>query len=92
MTHENIVSLANLVKISVSETESLELIPKMDSILDYIDQIQNVNLDDLSETYTGENPILRADIEHTTKDFSFMDNVPLSENGYVKVPRVLNID
>lgn len=92
MTHDDIINLAKLVKISVTEEECNDLAPKMDSILGYIDQIQNVNIADYQNQENNMNPTLRDDVEIEQLSFDFMSNVPLSENGYVKVPRVLNTD
>lgn len=92
MTHDDIVNLAKLVKISVTDEECKELVPKMDSILGYIDQIQNVNIDEVNNQQDKINPVLREDIPNNDVSFYFMNNVPLYENGYVKVPRVLNTD
>lgn len=93
MTHDDIVRLAGYVKINVTEAESKNLIPNMESILGYIDQIQNVDIDIKDNDINKDNPILRADIPNQEKiDFDFMNNVPMKENGYVQVPKVLNND
>ncbi len=88
MTHNDIVNLAKLVNIRVSEDESLELIPNMESVLGYIDQIQSVVIEDTESDIVPQNPELRQDtvLEDT---FDFMSNVPYTENGYVQVPKVL---
>jgi len=88
MTHNDIVNLAKLVNIRVSEAESLELIPNMESVLGYIDQIQSVVIEDTESDIVPQNPELRQDVvlEDT---FDFMSNVPYTENGYVQVPKVL---
>ncbi|OGI76269.1 hypothetical protein A3C57_00195 [Candidatus Nomurabacteria bacterium RIFCSPHIGHO2_02_FULL_33_12] len=93
MTHDDIVRLAGYVKINVNEIESKNLIPNMESILGYIDQIQNVDIDIKQDDINKDNPILRADISNQDQiSFDFMNNVPMKENGYVKVPKVLNND
>lgn len=88
MTHDDIVNLAKLVKIRVSETESLELIPNMESVLGYIDQIQSVVIEDTESDTLPGNPELRQD-SVLDATFDFMSNVPYTENGYVQVPKVL---
>lgn len=94
MTHDDIKNFAGYVKISVdSSVEAEEIITKMESVLAYIDQIQKVEIDTIYDKTNISNPELRPDIvigSNFTDDF--MNNVPLSENGYVKVPRVLNTD
>ena len=91
MTYEEIVKLGNLVQINVSEEESADLLPKMESVLGYIDQIQNIEIKDTVENQTNENPVLREDISELNPIFGelFIHSAPESESGYVKVPKVL---
>lgn len=93
MTQEEIIQLANLVKIDINADEATKLSSRMDSILGYIDQIQNVDTKEIELTHSTENPSLREDILQIT-DFKndFMQNVPDKEGDYVKVPKVLNTD
>ena len=93
MTQEEIIQLANLVKIDINADEATKLSSGMDSILGYIDQIQNVDTKEIELNHSTENPSLREDILQIT-DFKndFMQNVPDKEGDYVKVPKVLNTD
>lgn len=100
MTYEEILNLGKLVKINISKEESAELIPNMDSILGYIDQIQEVEIDTKFNAQNSDNSFLfeannlRDDSNFNAGDFrdDFMSNVPVSENNLVKVPKVLNND
>jgi aspartyl/glutamyl-tRNA(Asn/Gln) amidotransferase C subunit len=91
MTHDDIVNLGNLVNIDISTQESEDIIPKMDSILGYIDQIKEINVDDINLEYSHTNPDLRVDLANDDMSFSdlFIELVPSKENGYVKVNKVL---
>ncbi len=90
MTHEEIVNLAGLVQIDVSKEEAMDLIPKMDSILGYIDQIKSVEINDDSTVKNDADFVLREDIPQDAnfKD-DFLGQVPNKEDGYVKVIKVL---
>jgi len=92
MTHDDIVNLGNLVNIDISEQESGDIIPKMDSILGYIDQIKEINVDDIDLEYSKTNPDLRLDLPNNNTSFSdlFIELVPSKKNGYVKVNKVLD--
>ncbi len=91
MTHEEIVRLGALVNIEVTLVESRELIPNMESILGYIDQIQKVEISLEKDLSPKENPILREDVA-INKNFGsdFIVLAGEKENGYVKVPQVLD--
>lgn len=91
MTYEEIAKLGSLVNVTVSEAESRDLIPNMESVLGYIDQIQNVTVSLEKDTASKDNPRLRPDVA-SDSDFhdDFMNLVPEKENGYVKVPQVLD--
>jgi aspartyl/glutamyl-tRNA(Asn/Gln) amidotransferase C subunit len=90
MTHEDIVNLGNLVNIDISVEESNDIIPKMESILGYIDQIKSVDVEYIDLKSDGINPVLRAD-DPEDKSFSdlFIELVPSKEKGYVKVNKIL---
>lgn len=90
MTHEEIVNLGNLVNIDISKEESSDIIPKMESILGYVDQIKGVDVDDIDLSYSGINPALRVDAsEDSAFSELFLGQVPNHENGYVKVNKIL---
>lgn len=91
MTHEEIIKLGSLVNIEVSDAEARELMPNMESILGYIDQIQQVDAD-MEDVLVLTEPILREDIPNPVLNFSddFLALVPEKQDGYVKVPKVLD--
>jgi aspartyl-tRNA(Asn)/glutamyl-tRNA(Gln) amidotransferase subunit C len=93
MTKDDIVGFASLVKISITDNDAEALLGKMDSILGYIDQIKNVQVNDITNDTNKTNPELRDDIRIDSNfTMAFMENAPLKENNYIKVPRVLNND
>ena len=94
MTYDEIVNLGNLVNITVTESESHDLIPKIDSILGYIDQIKSIDVEMYDQHVNGVNPTLRSDIVNDDTSFSldFIDGVPNKQSGYVKVTKVLGVE
>ncbi len=91
MTYEEIEILGKMVNINISEEESRDLIPKMESVLGYIDQIRAVEIKDQELNTVGQNPKLRDDSQENPTNFTetFMQGVPESSDGYVKVHRIL---
>ncbi len=90
MTYEEIANLGNLVNITVTEPESQDLIPKMEGILGYIDQIKSIEVPTGNSMDNSFEPFLRQDlpVDSNFKD-DFLGQVPEKENGYVKVIKVL---
>ncbi len=93
MTYEEIANLGNLVNITVTKTESQDLIPKMEGILGYINQIQSIEVPSIKSDTGFFSEKLRDDLPGNSnfKD-DFLGQVPEKENGYVKVTKVLGGD
>ena len=93
LTTDDIFKLAKLSNILVSKSEAEELVGEIKVILDYVSQLQNLNLVDTKPTYqvTGLSNVMRPDDEFdykvSTEDL--LRNVPETENNYIKVKRVL---
>lgn len=89
MTYEEIASLGDLVNITVTKEESADLIPKMSSVLGYIDQIKSVDVQDVkNKDWVAKE--LREDVP-VDSNFkqTFLAQVPNNDGEYVKVFKVL---
>lgn len=94
MTYQEIVKLADLVNMEVSEFEASDIISKLESVLGYVDQIKDIEIkeDNPKVVENIQSQILRPDEINQDENFPdlFMDNVPSKEAGYVKVNKILN--
>jgi len=84
--------VANLARIEVSSEEKDLLAPQLSTILDYIDKLKELDVTDIEPTRGGslEENAFREDIaeEKSFRD-EILKNAPASEDGYFKIPKVL---
>lgn len=88
----NIEKLANLSRIEISEEEQKELLGDMESILDYVKEIQEVATEEKIPEAPKHRNIMREDKEsHESGIYSkeLLDEAPNQDAGYVKVKKIL---
>lgn len=95
MDKTEVLKLANLARIKLTETEAEKLSGEFNSILGYVGEIKEVSgKNDFSpapDSFPVRN-ILRADGEgHEGNIYSdrLLKEAPMSENGFVKVKKIL---
>lgn len=85
--------LANLARIEIGEEEASNLQKDLDKILDYVDELKQVDTENLEGVahVTGLNNIYRED-EPKDKDDQLKDrmitNLPAQDKGFLKVKNV----
>jgi aspartyl-tRNA(Asn)/glutamyl-tRNA(Gln) amidotransferase subunit C len=95
MDKTEVLKLANLARIKLTEEEAQKLSGEFQSILGYVGEIKEVSSKDDSARTPGAFPIrniMRKDSEgHEGGVFSerLLKEAPLSEAGYVKVKKIL---
>ena len=90
MEIKDIDSLAELAKLDLSDTEKASLLEDLDGILDYVKQIGEVKVPDVDVEYPLKN-VWRED-QLILREFSreeILSQFPDSENGFVKVKKIL---
>lgn len=91
ITHEEIRNLAHLARIAVTDDEVASYVTDFESILGYVDQINNVDVSEIS-TQPLQTNIARLD-EHPNPENSATDrllaNAPATADGYYKMPKIL---
>ena len=84
--------IAKLARLAVSEAEAEAMVPELNGILDWVEQLQEVDL-------TGVEPMtavipnklrLRSDIvtDGAMRD-EILKNAPVAEHGFFAVPKVI---
>jgi len=85
---KHLAKLANL-NISVKQEEALE--KSIPSVVEYMDEIKNLDVDDIPETtrVTEEENVLREDIvESSLSQEDALKNAKKSKNGFFVVPAI----
>lgn len=89
---KDIEKLAKLSRIEISEQEKVLLEKDMGSILDYVSQIKKAVSVIPPKEVSGPYNVMREDKNPHEKGMytkEIMDEVPDTENGYVKVKQIL---
>ena len=92
LNKKEILNLANLAKLKLSEDEINKYQKQLVDILNYVNKINELNLDKIKESTSGaENLVLelREDIVKNS-DSNLIKQAYKIENNYVVVPKVLD--
>lgn len=92
VTEKDIKTVASLSRLKIREDESEKISESLDKFLTYVENLQSVDTEKIEPT-TYALPmqnIFRADEVKESLDRELaLSNAPLKEEGYFKVPRVL---
>ena len=93
LTREDVLKLARLARLDLSDDELNEFIPELNEILQYVELLQSVDVGELEPTsqVTGLVNVTRKDIVkgYGYKPEELLKNVPSVEADQIKVRRVL---
>lgn len=91
---EDVLNLAELVRLKLTDEEVTEFTEELSAILDYVEQLGDVDVSGLQPTnqVTGLTNVTRKD---EIKDYGYsledlQANLPDSKNNQIKVKRMLN--
>lgn len=97
MNIQEITKLADLIRIEIPEDQKEKVLKDFDAILAYVSKIQEVQADIKNDGHlpaTLEN-VMREDISpHESGAYTedILNIAPATENGYIKVKKILNND
>jgi len=92
MEIREIENLAKLCRIRLSEVEKGKLAKEMDSILDFVAQIQEVKTESLKPRVGDVRNVMREDSNsHESEEYTeaILAEAPKTEKGYFKVKKIL---
>jgi aspartyl-tRNA(Asn)/glutamyl-tRNA(Gln) amidotransferase subunit C len=85
--------VAGLAKIAVSDHEVAQLQKELDTILGYVQQLNELDTNGIEPTYqvTGLTNVNRDDeiIDYGVSQEALLGSAPQSKDGQIKVPKVL---
>lgn len=89
----DVQKLARLSAIQLTPNEVEQLAGELPKILDYVEQLNDVNTENVTPTYQVNNPqtVTRTDeiIDYGVLQGDLLKNAAAVQDGQVKVPRVL---
>jgi aspartyl-tRNA(Asn)/glutamyl-tRNA(Gln) amidotransferase subunit C len=93
LSRDDVLHLAQLARISVTDDEVSELSEELSDILRYVEQLSGVDVSGLKPTnqVTGLTNVMRDD---AVKDYGYapadlLKNVPQAQDGQIKVRRMI---
>jgi aspartyl-tRNA(Asn)/glutamyl-tRNA(Gln) amidotransferase subunit C len=93
LTREDVLKLANLSRLELSEEEVVSLQAELNQILDYVDQLKTVDTDSLEPTnqVTGLVNVAREDkvIDYGYPPSDLLKNVPEVHQNQIQVKRMV---
>ncbi len=94
LTHDDVLKLARLARLHLTDEEVASFQDEITAILGYVEQLQQVELDDRPATYqvTGLANVMRPDevVEYGASPEALLENAPAVENNHFKVKRMLD--
>ena len=93
LTKEEVLHVANLAKINVSEEEIDKYARDLKILLDEVEKIKDIEVDtdSLLVTPVEHESVLRSDNDTSSVDFNeIKKNVPVSTGNFVEVPVMVN--
>ena len=92
ISEQDIKTVASLSRLRIREEEAQDVLFQLNKILNYVENLQAIDTNDIEPT-TYALPmqnVFRADVVKPSLDRELaLSTAPLQEDGYFKVPRVL---
>lgn len=93
ITREDILKLAQLARLGLSEEEVNEFSTELTAILQYVEQLSDVDVSGLAPTsqVTGLTNVTRSDeiVSYGYEPAKLLDNAPAVDQGQLKVKRMI---
>lgn len=92
VTAEDVRKIAQLSKLEFKEDEIEKFAHQMNEILDYMQQLNEINTDDVEPLFHVIEPgnVLRDDtVAESSPREEILNNAPLKNNEFIIVPRII---
>jgi aspartyl-tRNA synthetase len=93
LTDEDVMRIAKLARLKLEENEVADIKKDLNTIIEYFGQLNEIDTDDVKPMHhvLKAKNVWRDDISSVPEDSKdIMDNGPLTENNYFKVPKILD--
>jgi aspartyl-tRNA(Asn)/glutamyl-tRNA(Gln) amidotransferase subunit C len=93
LTRDDVLKLAKLSRLNLSDDEVAQFTEEISAILDYVKQLQAVDVEGIAPTYqvTGLKNVMRKDTEQSygPDPNALLKNAPAIEKNHFKVKRMV---
>ncbi|HEX5797138.1 MAG TPA: Asp-tRNA(Asn)/Glu-tRNA(Gln) amidotransferase subunit GatC [Candidatus Saccharimonadales bacterium] len=94
ITRVDVLKLASLSKIKLTDEEVERFVKELDSIVEYVEQINSADITGIEPTdqVTGLQNVMRPDevIDYGVSSKELLKNAPATEKNQIKVKRILS--
>ena len=92
VTKKDIDTVASLSRLNIRDDEADEVMNQLDKFLTYVDNLKGVDTNDIEPTTYAlkmQNVFREDTVKPSLPREAALSNAPLQDDGYFKVPRVL---
>jgi len=92
VTEQDIKTVASLSRLNLSAEEIPEVMGQLDKFLNYVENLQQIDTAEIEPTTYAlpmQNVFRKDEVKPSLDRELALSNAPLQEDGYFKVPRVL---
>ena len=92
VTENDVKIVASLSRLKISDEESVEVIAQLDKFLTYVENLQSVDTSKIEPTTYAlpmQNIFREDKVKPSLNRELALSNAPIQDDGYFKVPRVL---
>lgn len=91
ISKEKVEHIAKLARMELSEEEKEKFTRELSSILDYVEQLNKVDVSKVGERITESKNITREDTKYKIPDtrYKLLKQAPSRKGDYIKVPKIL---
>lgn len=92
ITEQDIKSVATLSRLKIRDEESAEVLENLNKILTYVENLNSIdtaNIEPTTYALPMQNVFREDKVKTSLERDLALSNAPLKEDGYFKVPRVL---
>jgi hypothetical protein len=92
VTEKNLRTTAHLSRLSIPAEETADALARLGDFLSYVDNLAGIDTDTVQPTTYAlpiENVFRADEVRPSLSNAAALSNAPLAEDGYFKVPKVL---
>ncbi len=92
LTRQQVEHIANLARLDFDESEFPDFVEKLGSIVDFVDQLQQADTDDVEPMAHPLDQTQRLRVDEVTEEIrrdEYQQNAPSVEDGLYLVPKVI---
>ena len=92
ITKDDVAKVANLARLDLSSAEQEEFVPQLNAILDYFEQLQELDTENVEPTTRAidvQNVTREDELKPYAEIESLLDSAPQREEDFFRVPRIM---